>query len=173
MTHTMFRILAPLGVVLIFGHPADAQRIIRSSGPARTTNGPDCVFPEYPYLLPAPAEPLPWDAPDSWTPAPPANASTARSSRVPAWTLGPTRQSDLRARLALEVPTNAKVWLAGKPVDTTVRPVVLESRVLGRGQTFTFDVRVTWPDGNKMEERTRTVTVDAGHRMSVTYFGGR
>jgi uncharacterized protein (TIGR03000 family) len=191
MTHTMFRILAPLGVVLILGQPADAQRVIRSSAPAGTTNGLDCVYPDYPYLLPAPAEPLPWPAAHldgripRWAPgslalsAPSANNSIARSGRTPARGPGPvrgpgpTRQPDLRARLALDVPTNAKVWLAGNPVDTTVRPVVLESQVLGHGQTFTFDVRVTWPDGSKTEERTKTIAVDAGTRASITYFGGR
>ena len=179
MTHTLFRILAPLGVVLVLGQPAAAQRVIRSSAPSGV-NGLDSV-PDDSYLLPCPAEPLPWTAPHldrlvpPWAPgssAPPAYQA-ARSNREPAGGMGPSRPPDLRARLALDVPKNAKVWLAGNPVDTTVRPVVLQSRVLGPGQTFTFDVRVTWPEGDKMEERTKAIRVDAGNRASITYFGGR
>jgi uncharacterized protein (TIGR03000 family) len=189
MTYTMLRLLAPLGIVLVLGQPADAQRVIRSSAPSGTTNGLDCVLPDYPYLLPAPAEALPWCAPHlaglnpPWAPgsaapsAYQAYSAIARPTRAPAAGPvrgpGPVRPSDRRARLALDVPANARVWLAGQPVDMTVRPVVLESGVLGPGQTFTFDVKVTWPEGDKTEERTRTVTVDAGNRVSVTYFGGR
>jgi uncharacterized protein (TIGR03000 family) len=76
---------------------------------------------------------------------------------------------ELRARLTLNVPPGAKVWLAGKEVDTAVSPLVLESPVLASEQSYTFDVKVTWVEGRKTEERGRQVTVEAGDRKSLTY----
>jgi len=76
---------------------------------------------------------------------------------------------ELRARLALTVPLGAKVSLDGKPVDANVAPLVLQSPPLQDGQTYTFDVKVTWPENGKTEERTREVTVGAGEQTSLTY----
>lgn len=79
----------------------------------------------------------------------------------------------LRARLTLNVPTGAKVFLAGKEVDAAASPVVLESPVLEAGQVYSFDYRVTWPEGKATEERRRIVTVDAGDRKGVTYLSAK
>jgi uncharacterized protein (TIGR03000 family) len=81
----------------------------------------------------------------------------------------PTPPPELRARLNLNVPPNAKVLLDGKEVDTAALPVVLESPVLKEGQRYTFDVKVSWREGDKTEERARTVVVDAGESKTLTY----
>jgi len=89
----------------------------------------------------------------------PAEATVAR----------PPPPAELRARLTLEVPAGAQVWLAGKPVDTAAMPIVIESPTLESGQRYSFDLRVTWPEGSAVQERKRTVTVGAGQSTSLTY----
>ncbi|HJZ92988.1 MAG TPA: hypothetical protein VKE40_19085 [Gemmataceae bacterium] len=81
----------------------------------------------------------------------------------------PEQPPELRARLNLNVPPNAKVLLAGKDVDTAAQPLVLESPVLKEGQKYTFDVKVSWREGDKTEERARVVAVDAGESKTLTY----
>jgi uncharacterized protein (TIGR03000 family) len=81
----------------------------------------------------------------------------------------PSPPEDLRARVAMTVPMRAKVWLNGKEVDANVAPLVLQSPPLQEGQTYTFDIKVTWPEGNKTEERTRSLVVGAGEQTSLTY----
>ena len=76
---------------------------------------------------------------------------------------------ELRARLALKVPLRARVWLGGEEVDANTTPLVLESPPLQDGQSYTFDVKVAWPAGERTEERTRRVTVGAGDQTSLTY----
>jgi uncharacterized protein (TIGR03000 family) len=82
----------------------------------------------------------------------------------------PQPPPDVRARLALTVPSRAHVWLSGKEVDPNVSPLILESPPLQPGQSYTFDLKVTWPSGGKTEERTRTVKVDAGDQKTLAYF---
>jgi uncharacterized protein (TIGR03000 family) len=81
----------------------------------------------------------------------------------------PSPPEELRARLSLSVPLRSRVWLGGKEVDANASPVVLESPPLRADQSYTFDVKVTFPDGNKTEERTRSVVVGAGDEKSLTY----
>jgi uncharacterized protein (TIGR03000 family) len=81
----------------------------------------------------------------------------------------PSQPEEIRARLALTVPMRSRVWMAGKEVDANSSPLVLESPALRDGQSYTFDVKVTWPVGERSEERTRRVTVAAGEQKSLTY----
>ena len=77
--------------------------------------------------------------------------------------------ADLRARLTLNVPNAAQVWLAGQPVDAATVPLILESPVLEPGQSYVFQVKVAWKEGRKDQERERSVRVDAGDSKSLTY----
>ena len=81
----------------------------------------------------------------------------------------PSQPEELRARLALTVPLRSRVWMGDKEVDANSTPLVLESPALRDGQSYTFDVKVTWPVGERTEERTRRVTVAAGEQKSLTY----
>jgi uncharacterized protein (TIGR03000 family) len=83
--------------------------------------------------------------------------------------LPPPQPADLRARLTLNIPAHAQVFLAGKEVDAAATPVVLESPDLREGQRYNFDVKVTWKERDKTQERARVVTVDAGDNKSLTY----
>jgi uncharacterized protein (TIGR03000 family) len=81
----------------------------------------------------------------------------------------PSPPPDLRASVAMKIPMRSRVWLNGKEVDANVAPLVLQSPPLQEGQTYTFDIKVTWPEGNKTEERTRSMIVGAGEQTSLTY----
>jgi uncharacterized protein (TIGR03000 family) len=120
--------------------------------------------------------PLYYDDPFYQQPLVPA-AATAPASNVTNVTnvnyIVPPPPPELRAKLTLNIPPNAKVLLAGKEVDTAALPVVLESPVLREGQRYVFDVKVSWREGDKTEERARTVSVDAGDSKSMTYLSGR
>jgi uncharacterized protein (TIGR03000 family) len=188
----MFRTLAPLGGLLLLGLPAQAQ-VIRAYRPPPQPAG---VIPpvQLPVANPASARPSPpmrpfrpalypnygpfgfggyfpyYDWPTDYDRPP---TVVNNYIPVPAVTPAPTPAPppELRARLTLDVPANAQVWLAGQGVDAAALPVILESPVLRAGQTYTFDVKVAWREGDKLEERTRSVTVEAGRGATVTYFG--
>jgi uncharacterized protein (TIGR03000 family) len=83
----------------------------------------------------------------------------------------PTQPADLKARLTLNVPTNAQVFLAGKEVDAAATPVILESPELREGQRYSFDLKVVWKERDQTQERKRVVAVDAGDNKSLTYSG--
>jgi len=84
--------------------------------------------------------------------------------------VAPPPPPELRARLTLTVPNGASVWLAGKELDANVKPLILESPILQPSQTYTFNLKVTWPEGQRTEERTRVVIVAAGDSKSLAYF---
>jgi uncharacterized protein (TIGR03000 family) len=75
----------------------------------------------------------------------------------------------LRARLTLNIPNNAEVWVGGQSVNVAATPVVIESPNLEPGQRYNFDLRVAWKEPSGVQERKRTVTVDAGQSTSLTY----
>jgi uncharacterized protein (TIGR03000 family) len=66
------------------------------------------------------------------------------------------------------VPVGAEVWLQGKKYD--VGPShIFESPDLNPGETFTFDVRVTWQEKGKKVEEKRVLTMKAGDCQSLQY----
>jgi uncharacterized protein (TIGR03000 family) len=81
----------------------------------------------------------------------------------------PQPPPDTRARLTLNVPPNAEVWVGGTKVDAAATPIILQSPELREGQRYSFDLKVTWKERDKKQERTRTVVVDGGDNKSLTY----
>jgi uncharacterized protein (TIGR03000 family) len=81
----------------------------------------------------------------------------------------PPPPPDMKAKLVLNLPSNAEVWLADQQVDSGAQPLILESPELREGQRYAFNVKVKWKERDKMQERSRTVTVDAGESKSLTY----
>ena len=181
----MFRIAASLTLLIYADPSALAQTIVRSGQPVGVISPP---------ALPLPGSPLPqvtfrsparvpsaasriagcwWYSsgwPD-WYDAPPIAFSNA--SPFPGVATLPQAPIELRARLTLNLPTNARVWLAGTEMEAAATPVILESPVLRDGQAYSFDVKVAWRELGHMEERARVVRVDAGESKSLTYFGGK
>jgi uncharacterized protein (TIGR03000 family) len=197
----MTRIAAALALVIAFCDCADAQVIIRTGRPRtrvavvpmgviqppmlpvagsplqhnifaprhQVLRGPNVVNPYY-FGGYAPIWPVWYDMPP---PAPTIVNNYIPAPAAPEVALPPAPPPELRARLTLNVPSGAKVWLAGIEMDSAIAPLILESPVLEEGQTYTFDVKVTWIEGRDTEERARKVTVDAGASKSLTYVAVR
>jgi uncharacterized protein (TIGR03000 family) len=78
------------------------------------------------------------------------------------------------ARLMLDVPLGADVWLSGKKIDMgggTTR--TFESPQLKADEVYTVDVRVTWNEAGKSVEEKRTMTMKPGDYKSLQYFASR
>jgi uncharacterized protein (TIGR03000 family) len=114
------------------------------------------LWPAY-YDYPAPVEP-------AYLPVPVRTEVTVVTAPPQ-----PVAPAPLRARLTLNVPANAEVWLAGQAVDVAAVPVVIESPDLEPGQRYNFDIRVAWKEPSGVQERKRTVTVEGGRSTSLTY----
>jgi uncharacterized protein (TIGR03000 family) len=194
----MIRTLPALAVALAVGATAVAQPPVIRHGnhvmqPQGVITGPTLGFPGA-LTAPSPSGPVyplprparfgapyygPWGYSPFWPvwydtdPLPVVNSVVP----VPVYTAPsqtttivlPTPPVELRARLALTVPLRSRVWVGGKEVDANAAPLVLESPPLRADQSYTFDVKVTWPEGDKTEERTRSVIVGAGDEKSLTY----
>lgn len=78
-----------------------------------------------------------------------------------------------KARLQLVIPRRSQVWLNGNAVDVNAVPLILESPDLRDGQTYTFNIKVVWMEGDQREERIRSVSVGLGEQKSVSYFASR
>lgn len=189
----MIRTLFALGAVLAAGTGALAQVTVRTPAvgpqPAGVIPTPGLPFagaPGVPSPVAIRTRPFVVANPayDAWALAPvwPAwyysDPWVFNTFSPPAFTLPPPAPAaaavDTRARLTLNIPAGARVWLAGQEVDTAERPVVLESPPLMPGEFYAFDVRVAWTDrSRKPEERNRIVRVEAGDRKSLTYLATR
>jgi len=194
----MIRTLPVLAVALAVCATAAAQPVIRTGNrvmqPQGVITGPTLGFPGA-LTAPSPSGPVypvprairsPYYGPWGYSPfypvwydtdpLPPLSSSLIPAP-VPVYTAPaqtttivlPTPPEELRARLSLSVPLRSRVWLGGKEVDANATPIVLESPPLRADQSYTFDVKVTFPDGSKTEERTRSVVVGAGDEKSLTY----
>lgn len=118
----------------------------------------------YPVLLPG------W-----WEPPRPIvqNTIIVPPSEPPMAAVLPPPREELRARLTLNVPSGARVWLAGREVDAAATPLILESPPLTEDQSYTFDLKITWVEGSAIEERRRSVKVPAGENRGLTYTAAR
>jgi uncharacterized protein (TIGR03000 family) len=194
----MIRTLLALAVPLAVCATAAAQPVIRHGNrmppqPQGIITGPTLGFPGA-LTAPSPSGPVyplprpvrsPYYGPWGYSPFYPVWYDTdplpPLSSLVPApapvytapsqttTIVLPTPPEELRARLSLSVPFRSRVWMGGKEIDANATPIVLESPTLRADQSYTFDLKVTWPDGSKTEERTRSVVVAAGDEKSLTY----
>jgi hypothetical protein len=76
---------------------------------------------------------------------------------------------ETKAYLTLNIPPGSKVWSHGQEVDTKAVPIILESPDLKPNQSYTFDVKISWMEGDRKEERTRSLAVPVGENRSLTY----
>jgi hypothetical protein len=191
----MIRIATALAVLFIISTTADAQiRIVQQPGrPAGVIQQPSLPLPGSPlqHMTVAPPKGRPYLVANPygnfgtyapywpvWYDQPPIVVHNVIPLPLPAPTpvpviVAPPAPLELRAKLTLHVPFGAKVFLAGKEVDAAAIPLILESPVLGEGQAYAFDVKVTWLEGRTTEERARVVTIDGGQSKSLTYTAAR
>jgi uncharacterized protein (TIGR03000 family) len=73
------------------------------------------------------------------------------------------------ALLTLTVPAGAEVFVGGKKTDMSGTTRTFESPDLKPGETYTFDVRVTWKENSKNVEEKRTIDMKAGEHQSLQY----
>lgn len=78
-----------------------------------------------------------------------------------------------KARLILKVPKGAVVTVSGKTYESDTGTVLTESPDLKPGEQHLFDVKVVWKEGDKTEERTRRLRLEAGDEKSLSYFAGK
>jgi len=161
----------PAGVILPPSLPLPGGTLL--DRPANTQVRPRFVAnPLRPFAFYAPYWPV-WDDSYEQQPAVVVNNFVPVPTPAPEPAPPPPPPPELRARLTLDVPAGAHVFLAGREVDAAIRPLILESPVLQSGQAYVFDVRVTWVEGRKTEERSRVVTVAAAESKSLTYTADR
>lgn len=73
------------------------------------------------------------------------------------------------ARLSIEVPANAVVWLEDKPTAQTGASRQFVSPQLDPGVTYTYTVKARWIEGGRQLEQVQHVPVQAGHLRTVVF----
>ncbi|HEV3258243.1 MAG TPA: TIGR03000 domain-containing protein [Gemmataceae bacterium] len=87
--------------------------------------------------------------------------------KIPRAVVSAPSASDKTAAIDIRTPADARVWIQGKETmqKGAVRRFV--SPPLNSGQTYTYDVRVSWTRGGKQVTQDRRLQVRAGDRQSV------
>lgn len=81
--------------------------------------------------------------------------------------------NEFPARLTLEFPAAAEVWVNGKKRDESPSTEwTLTSPVLKSGESYTFEVKARWTAGGKTYEAERSVPVASGNRSRVLVVAG-
>ena len=182
----MIRILAILALLIPWNSATNAQTIVRTGRPQGVVPPPQLPLPGSPLqhltfrtpprvpMAPSPLSSYWWYATawPVWYDEPPIAFNNAIQVPAAAPPL-PAAPVELRARLTLNLPPRARVWLGGTEVDANASPVILDSPVLRDGQSYSFDIKVTWPEPGRTEERSRIVRVEAGEGKSLTYTATR
>jgi uncharacterized protein (TIGR03000 family) len=79
----------------------------------------------------------------------------------------------LPARLTIEFPAPAEVWVNGQKVEGDPATTwALESPVLGPGESYTYRVRARWQANGQTYEYTKEVTLKTGQRSNLTVYSG-
>jgi uncharacterized protein (TIGR03000 family) len=97
---------------------------------------------------------------------------------APAQPLGPPARvvelsGQLPAKLSLEFPATAAVWLDGKQLDGGPSTTwTLTSPVLRPGEQYTFHIKARWETNGKTYEYTREVAREAGDQSRLLVVSG-
>jgi uncharacterized protein (TIGR03000 family) len=73
------------------------------------------------------------------------------------------------AQIELRVPAGALVWLDGVPTRQTGAVRLFVSPPLTVGKEYSYEVRVTWKEGDGDKAEKRELTVRAGDRLSASF----
>lgn len=77
------------------------------------------------------------------------------------------------AKLSLQFPADAEVWLNGKKASKTPnKEQELTSPALRADQTYTFNVKARWTSKGKTYEATRTIAVKPGEHGRLMILSG-
>jgi uncharacterized protein (TIGR03000 family) len=81
----------------------------------------------------------------------------------------PAESTDTTAQIELRVPAGAEVWLDGARTRQTGEVRLYVSPPLTAGKEYSYQVRVTWKDGDKEKSEDRELTIRAGARLSASF----
>jgi uncharacterized protein (TIGR03000 family) len=73
------------------------------------------------------------------------------------------------AKLSLQVPVNAEVYLNDKKTEETGTLRVYESPQLTGGKQYKFDVRIVWTENGKQVEEKRQLTMSANESRTLIF----
>jgi uncharacterized protein (TIGR03000 family) len=77
--------------------------------------------------------------------------------------------ADGPAQIELQMPAGAQVWFGGQKTTQTGTRRQFESPSLTAGRAYTYDVRVTWREGEREVTESRRLTVHAGDRLNASF----
>jgi len=78
-------------------------------------------------------------------------------------------QSSRAVTMSIRVPTDAEVWFGDVKTNLTGTERVFVSPALEPGNDYTYDIRARWNENGRSVERTRTLRVHAGDRLSINF----
>lgn len=80
---------------------------------------------------------------------------------------GYAASSGAPARMEINVPADAQLWLNGASTTLTGATRLFQTPPLTSGPTYTYEVKAKWQQDGKEKEATRTVTVQPGGFVRV------
>ncbi len=78
-------------------------------------------------------------------------------------------QVDATALLRVQVPADAEVWISGERTSQRGTQRQFVTPALVEGRTFSYEIRARWQQDGKDIQRTQTVTVHSGDRITVDF----
>ena len=155
----------PAGVFIPPALPVTVGGSMRTNSPLLVPQMPFAYWAWYPVYYPPTTSSV---VINNYVPSPPSfPAQVSKPLELP------EKPAEMRAKLTLNLPVGAEVWSQGMKVDASTRPLILESPLLQPNQSYTFLLKVSWREGDLLEERVRAVKVEAGDSKSLSYFAGR
>jgi len=80
--------------------------------------------------------------------------------------------SDRLAHIDMRLPANARVFFGDKEMPGSGNYRRFKSPPLTPGNAYTYDIRVTWKDGERTVEKTRRLRVHAGDQLNLNLARG-
>lgn len=78
-----------------------------------------------------------------------------------------------RATIAVQVPSDAKVWIQGAATNQTGADRTFQSPPLEPGREYSYSVKAQWTENGKTVEQSQDVMARAGERTGVLFLADR
>jgi len=85
---------------------------------------------------------------------------------------GGVRLDSNRARLVVEVPAEAKLFIDDQPMKSTAETRVFTTPALAQGQTYYYELKVEVARDGVTQSETRKVLIRAGERARAVFTEG-
>jgi uncharacterized protein (TIGR03000 family) len=77
------------------------------------------------------------------------------------------------ARLILQIPTDAEVWINGEKTPQKGARRIYESPKITNGKPFAFEVKITWLENDKRMNEERKLSLGAGESRTLMILSAR